>query len=345
VKSKTRVLIADDSGIMRLLIADIIKEDASIEVVDTAKNGKEAAEKTSELKPDVVLMDMNMGEYDGIYGTKRIMEENPTPIIILSAVGNTNMSPILEALKAGAVDYLNKPEKNNSKIRDIEAELISKIKDASSANLSSTKKIKQSVNYSTHTFTETLNYEIIVIGSSTGGPTAVETVITKLPSNLPIPVIIIQHMPENFIPSFAARLNQLTPLDVVVAQKDDEIKAGKIYLSPGNKNMIVKRERNNIVFDFTDKKFKEYNFPSVNSVMYSVAEIYGKKTIGVILTGMGKDGADGLLSIKNAGGITIAQNKETSVVYGMPREAFESGAATHSVSINEMAYFLVSCIE
>jgi len=325
-----KVLVVDDSAVMRLLVSDILQHSESIKVVDTASNGKEAVKKTLELNPDVVVMDMIMGQYDGLYGVTQIMKQKPTPVLLLSSLGNTDLSPILKALHAGAFDYINKPSKNNTKIRDIEQKLIRKVILASKADLS---KLGRQ------------HYDAIVIGSSTGGPSAIETVLAKLPGNLTIPVFIAQHMPENFVPSFVQRLNKISALEVVMGKRDMKATPGLVIIAPGNKNMIVRKNRTGeIVISFNNKHFKEFNNPSINALMDSVAEVYGKKTIGVILTGMGKDGAHGVKKIKETGGFTIAQDEKTSVVFGMPKEAIRSGKIDSIIPIQEVGNFVVSCL-
>lgn len=340
-----KILLVDDSGIMRLLVGDILKSDKDIEVIATATNGKEAVEKTIQMHPDVVVMDMNMGEYDGLYGIEKIMERCPTPIVILSAVGNNDFPVIEKGLKLGAVDYVNKPAQNNTKVKEVEGELIQKIKTASQANIKASKIVNEvKKNNSTHTFTD-LNYDIVVIGSSTGGPGAVESLISKLPGNMAVPIVIAQHMPSNFVPSFAARLNELSPLDISMARRGDLLEPGKVFIAPGSRNMIVERNlKGEVEIGFTSKTFKEFNYPSVDGLMLSVAEVYGSRSIGVILTGMGKDGAVGMKSIKDNGGYTVAQNKETCVVYGMPKAVVDEGSAISIVPINEMGGFIVSCL-
>lgn len=340
-----RVLLADDSGLMRLLVTDILKSDNDIKVVATASNGKDAFEKTIKHTPDVVVIDINMGEYDGLYGIEKIMEAQPTPIVILSAVGNNDFPVIEKALKLGAVDYINKPAKNNTKIKEVESELIQKIKTAANANIKAKDVINEVKrnNYS-HTFTN-LNYDVVVIGSSTGGPGAIESLIKKLPENMAVPILIAQHMPSNFVPSFASRLNDLSPLDISMARKGDILKPGSILIAPGSRNMIVGRNANGEVqIDFISKTFSEFNHPSIDCLMLSVVEIFGNRAIGVILTGMGKDGAMGMKAIKETGGYTIAQNKETCVVFGMPREVINNGDANSIVPISEIGGFIVSCL-
>ncbi|OFY84323.1 MAG: hypothetical protein A3F72_14540 [Bacteroidetes bacterium RIFCSPLOWO2_12_FULL_35_15] len=340
-----KILLADDSGLMRLLVSDILKSDKDIEVIATASNGKDAVEKTMLHNPDVVVMDMNMGEYDGLYGIEKIMKNHPTPIVILSAVGNTDFPIIEKGLKLGAVDYVNKPAQNNTKVKEVEQELIQKIKAAATANIEAGKVINEiKINSYTHTFIN-LNYDVVVIGSSTGGPGAVESLIKNLPDNMAVPVLIAQHMPSNFVPSFAARLNELSSLNISMARRGDLLKPGSIFIAPGSRNMVVKRnETGEVEIDFISKTFKEFNYPSVDCLMISVAEAYGNRAIGVILTGMGKDGAQGMKAIKEKGGYTIAQNKETCIVYGMPKEVVDNGNALAIVPINEIGGFIVSCL-
>jgi len=345
MKLPIRVLLADDSGFMRLLVTDILKSDPAIEVVATATNGKDALEKTRQFKPDVVVMDINMGEYDGLYGIERIMDAQPTPILILSAVGNSDFPVIEKGLKLGAVDYLNKPAHNNTKVKEVSEELIGKIKMAAQANIGARLIVEESKsNTNAHTFTD-LNYDVVVIGSSTGGPGALESIIRKLPDNMAVPILIAQHMPVNFVPSFASRLNDLSPLDISMARKGDLLKPGKILIAPGSRNMVVvKNAEGQMQIDFTSKTFKEFNYPSVDCLMLSVAECYGKRAIGVILTGMGRDGALGMKQIKEKSGYTIAQSKESCVVFGMPKEAIENGSIHSIVPVSEIAGFIVSCL-
>ena len=337
------VLIADDSSVMRLLVSDILSEDPELKVLGVARNGKEAAELNLKLKPQVILLDINMGEYDGIYAIKRIMKERPAPIMMLSAVGNTDFSVVMEALEQGALDYLNKPAKNSIGVRKLDHVLREKVKQVAKSGAKMIVDEHLRPNIQPHTFSKQLDYDVVAVGASTGGPTAIENLICKLPQNFAIPVLIVQHMPANFVEPFVRRLNRLSPLTVKLAEDREKLEPGVIYVSPGDKNMIVSRKQEGrVVIGFSKEQFKEYNHPSINSIMLSVAKVYGKRSIGVIMTGMGRDGARGLKAISESGGSTIAQNQESSVVFGMPKEAISLGAAEHIIDIKEMGHFIVS---
>jgi len=328
-----------------MMISDMLNDHSDISAFKTANNGKEAVEMTKLHRPDVVVMDVNMGQYDGLYAVEKIMQQNPTPIIMLSAIGNTNLSPILDAIELGAFDYLNKPSSSNIKIKDVGNELVEKIKLAASSNIKIVNEVKRKEVIEPHTFTNQIGYDIIVVGASTGGPSAVEQVICKLPSNLEVPVLIAQHMPENFIPSFAQRLNRLSPLDVKVASLGAVLKPKTVYVAPGQHNTIVRKNNNKVEIGFTAKRFPDFNFPSISALMTSVSKVYGSRAIGLILTGMGKDGCTGIMEIKDAGGLTIAQNEETSVVFGMPKEAINSGKIDHIIPLDQIGFFLTNCLE
>ncbi|GAB4236887.1 MAG: chemotaxis response regulator protein-glutamate methylesterase [Ekhidna sp.] len=342
MSKKLQILVVDDSAFMRLLISDLVSEDPDIEVVGTANDGLEAVNKVMALSPDVVILDLNMGDYDGLFAVKEIMQKKPTPILILSSVGNTDLQPVFEALKNGAVDYMNKPNKNKAKMREISIELVQKVKSASRAKpkpVAETKPALPKPVANTGRKRKS-KYKLIAIGASTGGPTALERVITMLPHDFDIPIVICQHMPQTFIPPFVHRLNSLTGLNVVAGTKGMTPSPGTIIICPGHSNLILKRDGGNVVVDFTEKVFKEYNNPSINAMMLSVAEVFSDKAVGVILTGMGKDGLEGMKAIHGERGFTIAQNKASSVIYGMPKAVVEAGVVKESLDIKEIGSFL-----
>jgi two-component system chemotaxis response regulator CheB len=330
---------------MRLIISDILRSDTSIDIVDTAENGKEGLDKVLSYKPDVVVTDLVMPQYDGVYAVTNIMKQVPTPIVVLSSLGKAD-PVVFDALRAGAVDFVDKPKKNAvSGIREVDHQLILAVKAASKAN------VQLQGNYTpkkAHIPLEDkkLKYDIICIGSSTGGPGAVESIIEKLPSNLNIPVVVAQHMPENFLESFAKRLDILTPLKVKMAEKGESLSNGIIYIIPGNTNTQIIRDvySNKPVFSHTNGQFTEFNNPSVDCLMLSAAQVFQQKTFGVVLTGMGKDGTEGMKAIFDAGGYTVAQDKASSVIYGMPKSVVESGAARRSVALDAIPALIISLL-
>ena len=339
-----KVLLVEDSGLMRLLVSDILSSSKEIEVIATAVNGKEGVEKAMLLNPDVIVTDYMMPDYDGKYLVENIMKKKPTPIVLLSALEKADPA-IFEVLEAGAYDFVDKPkEKVVARIRDVNNRLISAVLEASKANISSLS-LRTTKNTNLHSFGSNLNYEIICIGASTGGPSALETVIKKLPKNLPIPVLIAQHMPERFIISFASRLNNISPIPVKVAEAGETIKGGVIYVASGAFNTILEKKGARILIGSSEEKFKEFNNPSIDALMISVSKIYGNKSLGVVLTGMGKDGTLGLEHVKKARGRCIAQDEKTSVVYGMPKSAYDSNVVDHVVPLQDISSFIVSCLE
>ncbi len=342
-----RVLVVDDSSFMRLVISDILQQDSQIIVIETAKDGQEAYQKTLALKPDVVVLDIVMQDYDGLYAIKKIMQEIPTPIIILSAEGNVHPEVVVEALNAGAVSFVNKPRGIlQSKIREIEHLLIEKVKIA--AQIPSDKLIysPKGTNTYPHTFDNQSIYEIIVIGASTGGTGAVEHILLNLPSNFPLPILIAQHIPEKFVHSFAQRLDKLIPLHVKVAEENEYLQAGVIYILPCYINTQIQRNTSTNKFSIalTNQQFPQHNHPSIDCLMLSVAKVCQNKAIGILLTGMGRDGAKGLTAMHQAGAFTIAQDEKTSIVFGMPKAAIEEGGVNQVLPLNEIAHFVVACL-
>jgi two-component system chemotaxis response regulator CheB len=345
VSGKIKVLLIEDSGLMRLIISDILRTDKAIEIVDTAENGKEGVEKTLKYHPDVVVTDLVMPHYDGVYAVKHIMKQRPTPIVVLSSLEKAD-PVVFDALKEGAVDFVDKPkDKVISNIREVNHVLIDAVKAAQKANVTPLFAADKAITHA-HTFESNLNYDIIAIGSSTGGQGAIEKVIDKLPANLSIPVVIAQHMPERFLESFAKRLDTLTPLNVKLAEKGENLTGGTIYILPGHSNTKVGRDAfsGKITFAFTKREFREFNFPSVDCLFLSVAQTYAQKALGVILTGMGKDGTEGMKAIYETGGYTIAQDEASSVVYGMPKSALDSGVIKKSVPIYDISSFIIGCL-
>lgn len=332
---RIRTLLIEDSSFMRKVISDILTEDESVELVGTASNGKEGVHLVNELHPDVVVTDMIMPEYDGLYVVRQVMEHRPTPIILLSSLDKGNQR-IFDALENGAFEFIDKPTELGTKsVKDYP--LISLIKHAAEADIHvlKAKQPAQPAHSTVQIIGGKIDHEIIVIGASTGGPGAVESIIMQLPKTLTVPVVIAQHMPVRFLETFAQRLGQQSPLPVKLAVKGQPLAKSTIYVLPGDTNMRIEQSAidQEPIFASTLRTYEEFNYPSINCLFESAAEVYGSKTIGVILTGMGKDGTRGLKHIHQAGGYTLAQDEATSVVYGMPKAAVENGAVTEVAGI------------
>lgn len=343
-------MIADDSGFMRLMVKQMLQENEEIQVIDTAANGKEAFEKTQALRPDVLVLDMLMADYDGLYAIQNIMQHCPTPIILLTSLDTKQSNQVFEALQMGAIDFVNKPSGAfSSKIRNVQSELLEKIYQAKGVDVTKIK-IKnihtlQKSNHLPHSFGQNLAYQVILVGGSTGAPSGVEYIVNNLPANLPIPVIVAQHMPPQFISSFAQRLSKKCPMPITTSQEHKALKAGHIYLLDSESNWVLSRVASDeVVFQKTTQQFKAYNFPSIDALFSSAAAIYQQKTLGVILSGMGKDGTLGMGKIHQAQGMTLAQDQASSIIFGMPRAAEEEGFVQHLLPIKEIPMFMMSCL-
>jgi two-component system, chemotaxis family, protein-glutamate methylesterase/glutaminase len=341
-EKKIKTLLIEDSGFMRIFLSDLLRQDPFIEVVGTANNGLTGVEKAKALRPDVVITDMVMPDYDGLYVVKTLLKEMPVPVILLSSLDRTNPQ-IFDALREGAFDFIDKPQQG--KATGGFPLLINMVREASLSKSEKLIKRVRTVNTFAHTFEGKLNYDIIAIGASTGGPNVIEYFLSNIPQNLAIPVVIAQHMPARFIESFAQRLNDTTGFKVKVAQDGETLLPNHAYFAPGTSNVRVTRHRrDSAIITYVTDHYQQYDKPSIDCLFESVAEVFGKRAIGVIMTGMGKDGVNGLMKIKEKGGFTLAQDEATSVVYGMPKEAFTSGAASHQLAIKEIPGFIVSSL-
>ncbi len=327
VKKEIKVLVVDDSAFMRKTIKELLESDYEIKVIDTAKNGQDAIDKLNYLKPDIVTLDIHMPIMNGRDALEIIMKKYPLPVIIISSLTQEDAPLALELLDIGAFDYVPKPGGTISlNIKKIQEEMITKVKKAYLYR----KHINQRdlpLNRSfTHNLPSTKKYAkyVVVIGISTGGPTTMVNILQKVkPPDDNIAYLVAQHMPIEFTKSLAQRLNSVTPIPFKHANNGEAILGGYGYICPGNWH--TKITSNMRVKLFKDDKFLYY--PSIDILMDSVAEVYAPNAIGVILTGIGKDGAQGLLKMRQKGCYTIAESKESAVIYGMPKEADKIGAA------------------
>ncbi|MHB8231593.1 MAG: protein-glutamate methylesterase/protein-glutamine glutaminase [bacterium] len=326
-----RVLIVDDSPFMRRAISSLLEGENDIKVVGTAKDGQDGIRQIQDIKPDIVTMDIEMPVMNGLSALKIIMEKFPLPVIMLSSLTEEGAKETLDALDLGAADYIPKNLSNVSlNILKIKDELLSKIRAITAKKYYFKSYRDAPVRESVPFINKSCNnkIDIVAIGSSTGGPKALQEVIPNLPQNFPVPIILVQHMPKAFTGSFAERLSSISHIKVMEASGGEIIKPGVAYLSPGDKHLsVVRAERGGVMISLSDEPEDLINKPSVSVMMESVAKLYPGKSIGVILTGMGSDGLLGMKKIKETGGKTIVQDEATCVVYGMPKAVADKGYA------------------
>lgn len=341
--AKIRVLVIDDSIFMRTLVSDMLNSDPEVKVIDTAKDGKEAIEKLSKIRPECITLDLVMPGWDGLTTLKHIMNKYPTPVVILSAYSKKDADVTIKCLNAGAVGFVLKPSGELSlDIKDIKPELLEKVKAASRVNVGRIKLLVRKKRKRPKRKLVALS-EIIVIGASTGGPQTLEAMLYSLPVNLPVPVIIVQHLPTRFFTeSLAEHLNKVTDLEVKVAENAEVLQPGKIYLAPAEFQMTFKMSDTDVITSLTKAQPNSLS-PSVDIVMESVAKVYGGNSLGIILTGMGQDGREGMRAIKEAGGKTIVQD-ESSLIFGMPRAVIEAGYADKVLPMAEIVSAMLECV-
>ncbi|MBK7141021.1 MAG: chemotaxis response regulator protein-glutamate methylesterase [bacterium] len=358
-----RILVVDDSAFMRKAITMMLESDPLIKVIGTARDGEEGVEKVRLLKPDLVTMDIEMPRMDGLAALREIMLKSPVPVMMVSSLTTSGAQATLEALDLGAVDFIPKQMSYVSlDIVKIKEDLIAKIKDIAKRKhiLMSRHRQRQfsqigkgtaespvsktTVQLPEQKFIRKRQHQIglVAIGSSTGGPPALQSVITKLPRNFPVGVVIAQHMPPMFTKSLADRLNTLSTLTVREAQDGERIEAGLVLVAPGGRHLTVKRRGGQVFACVSDEPSTTLYKPCVDVMLNSVAETYGQQTMGVILTGMGNNGIQGIRQIRSKGGVVIAQNEQTCVVYGMPRAVIEAGVADHIAPIESIAAEIAS---
>ena len=326
-----KVLIVDDSALMRALLAEIISGAADLEVVGAAPDPIAAREMIKALNPDVLTLDVEMPRMDGLEFLDRLMRLRPMPVIMISSFTAAGSEVTLRALELGAVDYLAKPQAGNLALLEAYAdEIRDKIRAAAGARLKAAPRIAATpaptpapaeAGFSPRL----LNEMVIGIGASTGGTEAIKDVLAALPAQMP-PIVMVQHMPETFTPSFAKRLDSLSRLNVIEAQGGERLKPGMAYLAPGHSHMRVRKSAGGCVLELSQDEPVNRHRPAADVLFHSLAEHVGRRAIGMILTGMGKDGAQVLLAMRQAGAWNIGQDQASCVVYGMPREAAAIGA-------------------
>ncbi len=335
-----KVLVVDDSALMRALLTEIINGAPDLEVVGTAPDPMVAREMIKALNPDVLTLDVEMPRMDGLEFLDRLMRLRPMPVIMISSLTAAGSEVTLKALELGAVDFLPKPSADRISMQSYGLEIRDKIRGASGAQVKSAPRVARQavpaavppkVAFSPRLLTET----VIAIGASTGGTEAIKDVLSALPGEMP-PIIMVQHMPETFTPSFARRLDSLSLLTVIEAQGGERLQPGMAYLAPGHSHMRVKKSARGLVLELSQDEPVNRHRPSADVLFWSIAELARKSSLGVILTGMGKDGAKGLLAMREAGAWNIGQDQASCVVYGMPREAAAIGALDEIASLQSI---------
>jgi len=346
IKADIKVLVVDDSAVVRKVFTEQLSKQRGITVVGTAPDPYVARDKIVKLKPDVITLDIEMPRMDGITFLKKLMKHFPLPVIIVSSLTAKGSKIALEAVSLGALEVISKPSAAYS-VGDMSIQLGEKIRAVYGAKLMplSTPKIenKPMAAIQSKALTATTN-KIIAIGASTGGTEAIKKVLTRLPANSP-GIVVVQHMPAQFTTSFAARLDELCQMNVLEAKNGDTVTNGRVLIAPGNYHMVFKRSGARYYVDIKKGPLVHYQRPAVDVLFRSVARYAGANALGIILTGMGKDGAVGMLDMKKAGAMNIAQDEKSCVVFGMPKEAINIGAVDYVQDINTIANKAISIIE
>ena len=333
-----RVLVVDDSALMRKLIPQMLAADESIDVVGTAMDGTFCLKKIEELKPNVITLDLEMPGMNGIDTLKEIMRRQPLPVIVFSSHSTEGASVTVKALGLGAFDFVTKPKDTSAHMAETAKELISKVKAASECKLkprilSGSSARREKILGSAGSAPS----RVVAIGISTGGPQALEYMLSQLPGDFPGSLVVVQHMPEGFTDMFARRLDEICSLRVKEAQSGDLLHAGRVLICPGSRHVKVKRLPLGDIVVLSDEPHVNGHRPSADVLFRSVAEEFKNQAVGLLMTGMGDDGAEGLGAIKRAGGMTIAQSEESCVVFGMPKAAIERGHAVRVIALDVMS--------
>ncbi|NLM22181.1 MAG: chemotaxis response regulator protein-glutamate methylesterase [Peptococcaceae bacterium] len=358
-----RVLIVDDSPFIRMSLTKILSADPEIKVIDVARDGKEGILKLQALKPDVVTMDIEMPVMDGLQALEEIMRWQPTPVIILSAVTTEGARQTMKAFEAGAVEVVAKPSgRNGDGLATLARDLILKVKSVAESNLSLLGKREQ-VRFQFPTETKpdrpawagtirstaqipAKRIEVVAIGVSTGGPSALQTVLSKLPADFPVPVVVAQHMPVGFTASLAARLDSLCATRVKEVENGELLQAGTVYIGQAGKQFQFKKSGGQLIADIGENSpITTFYKPSVDVMLMSLAQEVGAGVLGVIMTGMGNDGLNGMKALKKSGGFSIAESEKTCVVYGMPRAVIEAGLVDRIEALSDISRAIIDCVK
>ncbi len=343
------VLIIDDSAVVRKVLTELLNKSIGIEVIDSASDPIFALKKIQKQKPDVIVLDIEMPRMDGLTFLKKIMQENPIPVVMCSNLTKENSRTSIKALSLGAVDVVAKPKMDlNNALGEDEKKIINAVRAAAKVNLSHHKRFLHSVKPAQKKLSSQLIFsknkvssdkntqQIVAIGTSTGGTLALEAVLPHLSSSC-LGMVIVQHMPEHFTAAFAERLNGISNIEVKEGVNGDKIYRGRAIIAPGNKHMLVRKNSKGEAFiELKDGPPVSRHRPSVDVLFRSVAKSFGKNALGIIMTGMGSDGVSGLTEMKSSGALTFAQDEASCVVYGMPSVAIKKGAASEHIELTKM---------
>ncbi|UXI03841.1 chemotaxis response regulator protein-glutamate methylesterase [Photobacterium sp. TY1-4] len=356
-KKKIRVLVVDDSAVFRALLCELLGSDPELEVVGTAADPYQARDRIKQLEPDVLTLDIEMPKMNGVQFLKNLMRLHPMPVVMVSTLTQHGAETTLAALELGAVDYFPKPTQAISQLAEYRIQVIEKVKAAANANVMKTnvpiarpranfpaddaltnrspdarERVRAVKQHSRH--------KLIAIGASTGGTEAIKSILEALPAQMP-PIVVVQHIKPVFSDSFAQRLDRLCRLTVREVQGRMPLVAGHVYIAPGDQHLQVIRRGAQLYCQPLNTEPVNRHCPSVDVLFHSVAEVVPSESVGVLLTGMGKDGAQGLMAMRQSGAVTIAQDEQSSVVWGMPRAAIELGAAGKTLALPQIATYLL----
>ncbi|UOR12710.1 protein-glutamate methylesterase/protein-glutamine glutaminase [Halobacillus amylolyticus] len=344
--NKVKVLIVDDSAFMRKVLSDIVNKDYRMEVVGTARNGKDALRKVKDLSPDVITMDIEMPVMDGLMALRCLMQEDPKPIVMLSSLTGKGAESTLQAISLGAVDFVLKPSGAISlDINQVETEIIQKIITASKANVAKKSPVKLMQRLPLKG-SRGNGRSVVAIGTSTGGPRALQEVLTAIPKGFPAPILVVQHMPKGFTKSLAKRIGQLASIHVKEAEHGEQLQSGVAYIAPGDLHMGVEATYEHLKISLSQGEPMNGHRPSVNYLYQSLAKVKQYKTVSVIMTGMGTDGMEGLIELKTQCPETycIAESEETCVVYGMPKAVIKANLANEIAPLDDINHRIVQAI-
>lgn len=341
-----KILIIDDSPTEIALLKELFKAEPDMEVIGSGNNGEEAIKLTALLKPDIITMDIQMPIMNGVDATRIIMAQQPIPIVIISsAVNDQSLDLTFQALEAGALSVLEKPDNTKPQYKKLHKRIVDVVRSMSEIKVVKKRFLtpKDLISQKTPivSLTRARHYEIIAIGSSVGGPQALKTILSALPNNFPVPILVVQHMTPGFIKGFADWLNTNSPLQIKEAKDLEILHKGTVYFAPENHHLEVKREQGKLIAKLSNGKPVSGFYPSITVLFKSVAKTCENTAIGILLTGMGCDGAEGLLALKQANAHTIIQDPKSAIVFGMAGVAQSMGAVDKVVKLDQMANYLM----